>query len=292
MQALIDKAETLMEALPYLQRFRSQTFVVKYGGSFMDSPDPEVRSSVARDVVFLEAVGINPVVVHGGGKAITRALEASGVKTEFVQGQRRTSEETVAVVERVLSREINPEIVGMINKLGGKARGFSGADIFTCRKKLLNTPEGEALDVGFVGEVTGVNLDPIRQCTWRSVTPVISPTARGEDGQIYNCNADVAAAQMAIALRARRLFFMSDVPGLLRDPKDSSSLISHLRVDEVDALKKARIVDQGMIPKVDSATEAVRAGVKKVAFIDGRLPHSVLLEIFTDTGVGTEVVLD
>jgi len=292
MQALIDKAETLMEALPYLQRFRSQTFVVKYGGSFMDSPDPEVRSSVARDVVFLEAVGINPVVVHGGGKAITRALEASGLKTEFVQGQRRTSEETVDVVERVLSREINPEVVGMIDKLGGKARGFSGADIFTCRKKLLKTPEGEALDVGFVGEVTGVNLDPIRQCIWRSVTPVISPTARGEDGQIYNCNADVAAAQMAIALRARRLFFMSDVPGLLRDPKDSSSLISHLRVDEVDALKKARIVDQGMIPKVDSATEAVRAGVKKVAFIDGRLPHSVLLEIFTDTGVGTEVVLD
>ena len=188
---------------------------------------------MARDVVFLEAVGINPVVVHGGGKAITRALEASGVKTEFVQGQRRTRAETVQVVERVLSREVNPEIVEMINKLGGKARGFSGADIFSCRKKLLKTAGGEELDVGFVGEVTGVNLDPIRQCIWRSVTPVISPTARGEDGQIYNCNADVAAAQMAIALKARRLFFMSDVPGLLRDPKDASTLISHLRVDEV-----------------------------------------------------------
>jgi acetylglutamate kinase len=292
MQALIDKAATLMEALPYLQRFRSQTFVVKYGGSFMDSPDPEVRNSVARDVVFLEAVGVNPVVVHGGGKAITRALEQAGVKTEFVQGQRRTSEETVQVVERVLSREINPEIVEMINQLGGKARGFSGADIFTCRKKLLTTPEGGELDVGYVGEVTGVNLDPIRQCIWRSVTPVISPTARGEDGQVYNCNADVAAAQMAIALKARRLFFLSDVPGLLQDPREAATLISHLRVDEVEALKQSGIIDKGMIPKVDSATAAVRAGVSKVAFIDGRLQHSVLLEIFTDQGVGTEVVLD
>ncbi len=292
MQALIDKAATLMEALPYLQRFRSQTFVVKYGGSFMDSPDPEVRNSVARDVVFLETVGINPVVVHGGGKAITRALEQAGVKTEFVQGQRRTSAETVQVVERVLSRQINPEIVDMINQLGGKARGFSGADIFTCRKKLLATPDGGELDVGFVGEVTGVNLDPIRQCIWRSVTPVISPTARGEDGQIYNCNADVAAAQMAIALKARRLFFMSDVPGLLQDPRDAATLISHLRVDEVEALKQSGVIDKGMIPKVDSATAAVRAGVSKVAFIDGRLQHSVLLEIFTDKGVGTEVVLE
>jgi acetylglutamate kinase len=242
-------------------------------------------------VVFLETVGINPVVVHGGGKAITRALDQAGVETEFIQGQRRTSEASVEVVERVLSREVNPEIVQMINQLGGKARGFSGADIFTCRKKRLQTPEGEELDVGFVGEVTAVNLDPIRQCIWRSVTPVISPTARGEDGRIYNCNADVAAARMAIALKARRLFFMSDVPGLLRDPGDPSTLISHLRVDEVDALKQSGVVDKGMIPKVDSATEAVRAGVRKVAFIDGRLQHSVLLEIFTDKGVGTEVVL-
>jgi acetylglutamate kinase len=291
MQNLIDKAATLLEALPYIQRFRSQTFVVKYGGSFMDSPDAEVRSAVARDVVFLEAVGINPVVIHGGGKAITRALETSGVKTEFIQGQRVTTEETVQVVERVLSREINPEIVEMINKLGGKAKGFSGTEIFTCRKKLLTTADGQELDLGYVGEVTGVNLEPIRECIRRSVTPVVSPTAIGEDGKIYNCNADVGAAQMAIALKARRLFFMSDVPGLLRNFKDPSTLISHLQVSEVDALKKAGVIDKGMIPKVDSAIEAVKAGVRKVAFIDGRLQHSVLLEIFTDTGVGTEVVL-
>lgn len=290
MQNLIDKAATLLEALPFIQRFRSQTFVVKYGGSFMDSPDTEVRSAVARDVVFLEAVGINPVVVHGGGKAITRALDASGVKTEFIQGQRKTTEESVEVVERVLSREINPEIVEMITKLGGKAKGFSGTEIFTCRKKLLKTADGQELDIGFVGEVTAVNLEPIRECIRRSITPVVSPTARGEDGHIYNCNADVAAAQMAIALKARRLFFMSDVPGLLRDFKDPSSLISHLQVSEVGELKRTGVIDKGMIPKVDSAIEAVQAGVKKVAFIDGRLEHSVLLEIFTDKGVGTEVV--
>ncbi len=291
MQNLIDKAATLLEALPYIQRFRSQTFVVKYGGSFMDSPEADVRSAVARDVVFLEAVGINPVVVHGGGKAITRALETSGLKTEFIQGQRVTTEDSVQVVERVLSREINPEIVEMINRLGGKAKGFSGTEIFTCRKKLLTTADGKELDIGYVGEVTAVNLEPIRECIRRSVVPVVSPTAIGEDGKIYNCNADIAAAQMAIALKARRLFFMSDVPGLLRDFKDPSTLISHLQVSEVDALKKSGVIDKGMIPKVDSAVEAVTAGVRKVAFIDGRLQHSVLLEIFTDKGVGTEVVL-
>lgn len=291
MQNLIDKAATLLEALPYIQRFRSQTFVVKYGGSFMDSPDAEVRSAVARDVVFLEAVGINPVVVHGGGKAITRALETSGLKTAFIQGQRVTTEDSVQVVERVLSREINPEIVEMINRLGGKAKGFSGTEIFTCRKKLLTTADGQELDLGYVGEITAVNLEPIRECIRRSVTPVVSPTGVGEDGKLYNCNADVGAAQLAIALKARRLFFMSDVPGLLRDFKDPTTLISHLQVSEVDALKKAGVIDQGMIPKVDSAIEAVKAGVRKVAFIDGRLQHSVLLEIFTDQGVGTEVVL-
>lgn len=290
MQDLIAKAATLMEALPYLQRFRSQTFVVKYGGSFMDSDDPEVRASVARDVVFLEAVGINPVVVHGGGKAITRALQKSGLETEFIQGQRKTTSQSVQIVEQVLSREVNPEIVEMINQLGGKARGFSGSEIFKCRKKPMKTASGEELDIGFVGEVTEVNLDPIRQCIWRSVTPVISPTAMGEDGKIYNCNADVAAAQMAIALKARRLFFMSDVPGLLRDPKDAATLISHLPVADIDALKQAGVIDKGMIPKVDSARDAVKAGVRKVAFIDGRQQHSVLLEIFTDKGVGTEVV--
>lgn len=291
MREIITKAETLLEALPYIQRFRSQIFVVKYGGSFMDSPDAEVRNGVARDVVFLEAVGINPLVVHGGGKAITRAMEAAGLKANFVQGQRVTDEATAEVVEQVLSREINPEIVRTINSLGGKAKGFSGTEIFTCRKLHARGPKGEELDLGFVGEVFSVNTGPLRECIRRSITPVISPTARGEDGKIYNCNADVSAARTAIALKARRLVFMSDVPGLMRDPKDPATVIPHLKTSEVPGLKKAGIVDKGMIPKVDSAVAAIQSGVDKVSFVDGRVAHSVLLEIFTDAGVGTEVVL-
>jgi acetylglutamate kinase len=236
-------------------------------------------------------VEINPVVVHGGGKAITRAMDAAGLKANFIQGMRVTDEATVNVVERVLSREINPEVVKTINHLGGQAKGFSGTEIFTCRKLWLTAPNGEKLDIGFVGEVTSVNTAPLIECIERGVTPVISPTARGEDGGIYNCNADVAAAQAAIALKAQRLVFMSDVPGLLRDPKNPATLITTLRTMEVDGLKKAGIVDKGMIPKVDSAVTAIQSGVEKVSLVDGRVPHSVLLEIFTDAGIGTEVVL-
>jgi acetylglutamate kinase len=291
MDEIISKAATLLEALPYIQRFRSQIFVVKYGGSFMDSTDPEVRHRLARDVVFLEAVGINPVVVHGGGKAITRALETAGVAVKFVQGQRATDAATADVVDRVLSREINPEIVKAIEDFGGKARGFSGTDIFRCRKLAQTDETGQLIDLGFVGDVYEVNVDPLRECIRRSVTPVISPTARGDDGQVYNCNADLAAAKTAIALKARRLVFMSDVPGLLREPSDDSTLMRHLRAQEVPDLKEAGIIDRGMIPKVDSAVSAIESGVEKVQFVDGRIPHSVLLEIFTDAGVGTEVVL-
>jgi len=290
METLIAKAHTLLEALPYIQRYSGATFVVKYGGSFMDSPDPEVRQSVARDIVFLEAVEINPVVVHGGGKAITRAMDAAGLKAQFIQGMRVTDAATVEVVDRVLSREINPEIVRTIQTLGGVARGFAGTDIFTCRKMMLPGPDGMPLDIGFVGEVVAVNTEPLLDCIAKGITPVISPTARGEDGQIYNCNADVAAAMAAIALKARRLVFMSDVPGLLRDPKNPTTVIPHLRIGEVEGLKQAGIIDKGMIPKVDSAVAAIKAGVEKVSFVDGRVPHAVLLEIFTDEGVGTEVV--
>jgi acetylglutamate kinase len=293
MQDLIAKAATLLEALPYIQKFSGETFVVKYGGSFMDSPDPAVRNGVARDIVFLEAVEINPVVVHGGGKAITRAMEKAGLKANFIQGQRVTDEATVQIVNDVLSREINPEVVATINSLGGVAKGFAGPDIFRCRKLLLDDKEtpGEKIDVGFVGEVIGVNTAPLLECIAKGITPVISPTARGEDGKIYNCNADVAAAQTAIALKAKRLVFMSDVPGLMRDPKDPATLIAHLQTTEVPGLKAAGIVDKGMIPKVDSAVAAIKSGVEKVSLVDGRVPHAVLLEIFTDAGVGTEVVL-
>jgi acetylglutamate kinase len=290
MQYLISKADMLLEALPYIQKYSGATFVIKYGGSFMDSPDASVRQSVARDLVFLEAVEINPVVVHGGGKAITRAMESSGLKAQFIQGQRVTDQATVEIVDRVLSREINPEVVAAIKSLGGAAKGFSGLTIFKCRKAHATGQDGQRLDLGFVGEVTEVNTAPLLDCIAQGVTPVISPTARGEDGKIYNCNADVAAAQTAVALRARRLVFMSDVPGLLRNAADPISVISQLRVSQVDELKRTGVIDKGMIPKMDSAVTAIRSGVEKVSLVDGRVPHSVLLEIFTDAGVGTEVV--
>ncbi|MCX6891196.1 MAG: acetylglutamate kinase [Verrucomicrobia bacterium] len=290
MQNLIAKTAALLEALPYIQKFSGATFVIKYGGSFMDSPDPAVRNGVARDVVFLEAVEINPVVVHGGGKAITRAMEKAGLKATFLQGQRVTDESTARIADEVLSREINPEVVAAINALGGLAQGFAGPDIFRCRQAQVKGADGQLLDLGYVGEVIGVNTAPLLECLGRGVTPVISPTARGEDGKIYNCNADVAAAQAAIALNARRLVFMSDVPGLMQDPSQPDSLISRLKIIEVDGLKRRGVIDKGMIPKVDSAVAAIQAGVEKVSFVDGRVPHSVLLEIFTDAGVGTEVV--
>jgi len=292
-QDLIAKANTLLEALPYIQKFSGETFVVKYGGSFMDSPEESVRTGVARDIVFLEAVEINPVVVHGGGKAITRAMEKAGLQATFIQGQRVTDEATVRIVDDVLSREINPEVVKTINALGGQAVSFAGPDIFKCKKLYLDDKEnpGRKLDLGYVGEVIEVNVAPLKESIWCGFTPVISPTARGEDGKIYNCNADVAAAMCAIALNAKRLVFMSDVPGLMLDPRDPATVIAHLQTSEVPGLKAAGIVDKGMIPKVDSAVAAIKSGVEKVSFVDGRMPHAVMLEIFTDKGVGTEVVL-
>src|ERR1041385_9476045 len=189
MQDIISKAATLLEALPYIQKFSGATFVIKYGGSFMDSPDANVRNGVARDMVFLEAVEIDPVVVHGGGKAITRAMEKAGLKADFIQGQRVTDEATVQVVDQVLSREVNPEIVAKINSLGGKAKGFAGTEIFTCRKLWLDDKDkpGAKLDIGFVGEVIAVNTAPLLECIAEGITPVISPTARDEHGQIFNC---------------------------------------------------------------------------------------------------------
>ncbi|MDA7644830.1 acetylglutamate kinase [bacterium] len=289
MQDLIDKAATLLEALPYIQRFRGATFVVKYGGSFMDSPDPAVRMGVARDIVFLEAVGINPVVVHGGGKAISRTMKEEGLDPKFVQGHRVTDDASVEVVDRVLSNQINPEIVAALKDLGGGAVGIPGRDILNCRQKVFTSPEGEPYNLGFVGEITSIDTDPILRAIDQGMTPVISPTARGDDGQLFNCNADLVATELAIALKARRLVFMSDVPGLMKDPAKPESLISELSVKEVAKLKADSVIGEGMIPKIDSAVGAIQAGVKKVSLVDGRVNHAVLLEIFTDRGVGTQL---
>ena len=289
MQTLISKADAALEMLPYLQRFHGTTVVIKYGGSFMDSPDESLRQGVARDIVFLQTIGINPVVVHGGGKAITAAMASAGLAARFVGGMRVTDEAAVKIVERVLSGEINPEIVNTITSLGAQAKGFSGADVLTAVKFRATGPNNESLDLGFVGEVTHVEVERLERCITQGVIPVVSPTARGEDGKIYNCNADVAAAQAAIALKARRLVFMSDVPGLLRDPRNPNTIIPHLRAEEVDGLKRSRVIHTGMIPKIDSAVSALRSGVEKVSLVDGRVPHAILLEMFGD-GSGTDVV--
>ena len=282
----------MQELISKLQRFQGATFVIKYGGSFMDSPEAAAAKAWRGMLLFLAAAGIGTVLVHGGGKAITAALARTGVAAQFLQGLRVTDEAAAQVVERVLSQEINPGIVSAINGLGGRAKGFSGTEIFTCRKLRLIGADGGGLDPGFVGEVVSVRTEPLSACLRDGIIPVVSPTARGQDGQIYNCNADTAAAHTAIALRAQRLVFMSDVPGLLRDAKDPKTLIPRLSAGEVDGLKKSGVIDKGMIPKVDSAVAALRAGVEKVFFVDGRVAHAILLEMRKNDTAGTEIVLD
>lgn len=285
----VAKAKVLLEALPYLQRFRGSIFVVKYGGSFMDDPDPAIRGRVARDISMLAAVGILPVVVHGGGKAINSALAESGIESVFNRGLRVTDEPTMRIVEKTLSEKINSEICSYIKQHHGSPQGMSGRTLFVCEKQTVDD-QGQEVDLGFVGKVNAVKTKLIKKSLSEGYIPVISPIGSDENGQSYNINADVAAAHVASALRARRLVYLSDVPGLLRDFKDPSSLISTLRISDMDSLIAEGVIAQGMLPKVRSGVEALKSGVHRVHFIDGRMPHSVLLEIFTDQGVGTEIV--
>lgn len=286
---IIAKARVLLEALPYIQDFRGSTFVVKYGGSFMDDPDPEVRTRVATDIAFLAAVGINVVVVHGGGKAISRAMDSAGLKANFVNGLRVTDEATAAIVKRTLDEVVNKEVCALLAAVDARPKGLPGDSVLVCQK-LGTDDNGQPVDLGFVGDVTEVKVKLIKKEIAEGFMPVISPVAEGYDGKPYNVNADTAAGRVASALRARRLVYMSDVPGLLADPKVPESLISTLKVGEVEGLKKKGVIDKGMRPKVASAVRALQEGVQRVHFVDGRLPHSLLLEIFTDKGVGTEIV--
>ncbi len=283
------KARVLLEALPYIQDFRGSTFVVKYGGSFMDDPNPEVRNRVAYDIAFLAAVGIHVVVVHGGGKAITKAMAESGLKANFVNGMRVTDEATIKIVKRTLDEIVNKDVCNAITLARGKPSGIAGDSVLLC-EKLTVDDDGNKVDLGFVGDVTEVRVKVIKKEIAEGLIPIISPVAEDADGRPYNINADVAAGRVAAALNARRLVYMSDVPGLLSNPTDPSTLISTLKVGQVDALKKTGVIDKGMRPKVASAVRALEDGVQRVHFIDGRLPHSLLLEIFTDKGIGTEIV--
>ncbi|MDP3070398.1 MAG: acetylglutamate kinase [Opitutaceae bacterium] len=283
------KAKVLLEALPYIQDFRGSTFVVKYGGSFMDDPNPALRVRVSTDIAFLAACGINVVVVHGGGKAINRAMDASGLKANFVNGLRVTDEATIAIVKKTLDEIVNKDVCDAIITAKGKPKGLPGDSVLVCQK-LTTDDDGKAIDLGYVGDVTEVKVKLIKKEIGEGFIPIISPVAEGYDGKPYNVNADTAAGRVASALRARRLVYMSDVPGLLADPKNPDSLISTLKISQVDDLKKKGVIDKGMRPKVQSAIRALEEGVQRVHFIDGRLPHSLLLEIFTDKGIGTEIV--
>ncbi|MGE9290851.1 MAG: acetylglutamate kinase [Puniceicoccales bacterium] len=283
------KAKVLIEALPYIQRFKGSVFVVKYGGSFMDDPDPEVRAKVATDLAFLSAVGIHVVVVHGGGKAITRAMDASGLEARFEKGLRVTDAATVEIVRKTLDEVVNLDICEIVQRKLGRPLSIPGFKVLRT-KRLATDPNGDPIDIGFVGEVERVNVNPIRKAISDGYMPIISPVGADEGGQSYNTNADVAASRVASALRARRLVYLCDVPGLMKDPSDPSTLISSLPDSDVKGLKEDGIIAKGMIPKVDSAVHALQNGVNRVHFIDGRMPHSLLLEIFTDKGIGTEIV--
>ncbi len=284
------KAGILIEALPYIQRFKGSIFVVKYGGAFMDDPNPEVRASVAQDIAFLAAVGINVVVVHGGGKAISRAMSKAGLKAEFKNGMRVTDQKTVLIAEDVLNNEINAEIAGLLKAQGCSPIRFRGNDVLCCEKFTPFDESGSPIDIGYVGKINSVKAKLIKKAIADGHTPVVSPIAEGADMHPYNTNADVAASSVAAALKARRLVFLCDVPGLMRNPEDRSTLISHLKVDEVDGLKRDGVIGGGMMPKVDAGVDAIRKGVRRVHFVDGYMPHSILLEIFTDRGIGTEIV--
>ena len=283
------KARVLLEALPYIQDFRGSIFVVKYGGSFMDDPDPVVRARVAFDIAFFAAVGINVVVVHGGGRAITKAMEAAGLSASFVNGLRVTDEAAMAVVRKTLNEVVNKEVCDAIATAKARPVSMPGDTVLVCQK-LATDDDGNPVDLGYVGEVTEVKVKLIKKEIADGFVPVISPVAEAYDGKPYNVNADLVAGRVASALRARRLVYMSDVPGVLANPPAPDSLISTLKISQVDDLKKKGIIDKGMRPKIASAIHALQEGVQRVHFIDGRLPHSLLLEIFTDKGIGTEIV--
>lgn len=284
MKELNSKARVLIEALPYIRKFQGKTVVIKYGGAAMT--DPSLKASVAEDLVLLKTIGINPVVVHGGGPEISQAMQRQGKQATFIKGLRVTDKETMEITEMVLVGKINQQIVGFMNKHGHVAAGLSGKD-----GHLLEVRKHKgAVDLGYVGEVVKVNTAILKALDSQGFIPIIAPVGLGADGQAYNCNADLVAGAVAAALKAEKLVMMTDQPGLLRDVRRPDSLIASVKGSEVPGLKKKGIIDKGMLPKIDACLAAIKAGTKKVHIIDGRVPHALLLEIFTDSGIGTEIV--
>ena len=284
MQEMIKKADVLIEALPYIQNFYEKTIVIKYGGAVLT--DTVIRREVLEDIVFMNYVGMRPVLVHGGGPYISKRLEAMGKEAKFVKGFRVTDEETMEVVEEELAK-VNREIVREIVSLGGSAISLSGKDDHLIEAKKHADIDGQ--DIGFVGEVTRVNDDVVQKMLTSDIIPVISPIGVGKDERAYNVNADQAAAEIARALGALKLAYLTNVGGILMNPQDPESVLSHVTVGDIESLIEKGIISGGMIPKVRSCMRALERGVKKVHIINGKVPHGLLLEIFTDKGIGTEI---
>ena len=292
-QNSMERAEILLEALPYIKRFYNKTIVIKYGGHAM--VDDELKDKFAQDIVMMKYIGINPVVVHGGGPQIGTLLKKLGKESKFIQGMRVTDEETMNIVEMVLVGMVNKEIVGLINRHGGNAVGLSGKDgnlikaekYYLSDEKVKNTPP-EIIDIGLVGRVKTINSELIVSLSQNAFIPVIAPTGIGDAGETYNINADIVAGEVAAALQADKLLLLTDVEGVLGKDK---KLINAMNDQQAIKLIKDGVVEGGMFPKVKCCLKALKGGVKKAHIIDGRLRHAILLEVFTDKGIGTEIVL-
>ncbi len=277
------RAEILIQAMPYIQKWSGKTIVVKYGGNAMKSE--ELKEAVMSDIVLMQLVGINVVLVHGGGPEISQMLDKTGKKSEFINGLRVTDKETIDIVQQVLAGKVNKSLVQHLSVSGGRAIGLCGLDGKMLMAKKLETED----DLGYVGEIDRVNPMVIMDSLKNGYIPVISTIAGGYDGEVYNINADLAAARIASKLGAVKLILMTDIRGLLRDIDDESTLISVVNASEVPALKKEGIISGGMIPKIDCCVDAVRSNVGRAHILDGRLKHSLLLELFSDEGIGTMI---
>lgn len=283
MEKAIKKADVLIEALPYIKSYSGKIFVIKYGGSALINP--EIKKGMLQDIVFMSYVGIRPIIVHGGGPFINEEFRKLGKKVEFTEGLRVTTKEEAEIVDKVLSG-VNENIVAEIKSLGGRAVSMN-----TSKKNIIVAkPHKESGRLGFVGEIDKVNADTIRNAVRPRAIPVISPVSMGSDKELYNINADDAASEIAMALKAVKLVLLTDVKGIMRQKGDESSLISTLAMKDADTLIDRKVIQSGMIPKVRACMAALKAGVSKTHIVDGRIPHSLLLEIFTDKGIGTEIV--
>lgn len=274
-----ERANVLVQALPYIKKYAGETVVVKYGGNAM--LDDGLKSAVMSDIVLMQLVGINVVLVHGGGPEINSMLKKIGKESKFVNGMRYTDQETMDIVQQVLAGKVNKDLVQLLESAGGRAVGLCGLD-----GSLLKADQLED-DLGFVGEIREVNAEIIRNAAENGYVPIVSTVAAGYHGEVFNINADVAAARIAAELGAMKLILMTDVRGLLRDKDDESTIIPVVNVSEVSKLKKEGVISGGMIPKIDCCVDAVRRGVGRTHIIDGRIPHSILVELFTDEGIGT-----